>query len=152
MKLVGVTRFIMNAGIPVKPIAETAVYIKQETHRIDYARLQVWIEELKLRPMAQLTGIMLIGMMHMNPTELPFMIPEDKSQMDKRIQEILKLKNKNTEEWYLSQGKSIFVHTANPSSLLWHVRQSTRFFRYYPSETLTNFFASFAHSLSHIEE
>lgn len=152
MKLVGVTRFIMNAGIPVKPVIETAIFIRQAGNQIDYARMQEWIEELKLRPMTQLIGTLLIRMMHMEPEELPFMMPEDKSLMDKRIQKILKLKNKNTEEWYLSQGKNIFVHTSNPSSLLWHIRQSTRLFRYYPSETLTNFFASFAHSLSHIEE
>ena len=33
-----------------------------------------------------------------------------------------------------------------------HVRRSARYFHYYPSESLTNFFASFVHSLSHIEE
>ena len=152
LNLVGVTRFIMNVGMPMKLVAETAVLIRQATDRIDYARIQEWIEELKLRPMAQLTGTLLIGIMHMAPTELPFMAPENKNLTDKRVQEILKLKNKNTEEWYLSQGKNIFVHTSNPASLLWHVRQSARFFRYYPSESLTNFFASFANSLSHIEE
>ena len=36
--------------------------------------------------------------------------------------------------------------------MLWHVRRSAKFFKYCPAETVTNFFTSFAHSLSHIEE
>jgi hypothetical protein len=36
--------------------------------------------------------------------------------------------------------------------MLWSVRRSAKYFRYYPTETVTNFFTSFAHSLSHIEE
>ena len=47
---------------------------------------------------------------------------------------------------------SIFVHNSNTSAMFSHVRRSARYFRYYPSESVTNFFASFVHSLSHIEE
>ena len=52
----------------------------------------------------------------------------------------------------LISGEDIFVHASNSSAMMWHVRQSARNFRYYPSESFTNFFASIAHSLSHIEE
>ena len=68
------------------------------------------------------------------------------------MREMFRQKNSHAEEWYFSQGKNIFVHTSNSSAMLWHVRRSAKYFRYYPSETMTNFFTSFAHSLSHIEE
>jgi hypothetical protein len=73
-------------------------------------------------------------------------------EMERRITEILKQKNSHAEEWYFSQGKNIFVHTSNSQAMMWHVRRSARYFKYYPTETVTNFFVSFAHSLSHIEE
>jgi len=35
---------------------------------------------------------------------------------------------------------------------MWHVKQSARYMRYYPTEAVTNFMRNFAHSMSHIEE
>lgn len=150
--LLGIARFIMNAGIPVKRIAELAIFLRHQSGKIDFERIGVWTERLKLQPMAQLAGVLLIRLMHMEREELPFMTPESDAATEKQLHKILKLKNSHAEEWYFSQGKNIFVHTSNPSAMLWHVRRSAQYFRYYPSETLTNFVTSFAHSLSHIEE
>jgi hypothetical protein len=54
-------------------------------------------------------------------------------------------------DWYFTQGKNVFVGT-NSGAMMWHVRHSAKYMGYYPSEAFTNFFANFAHSLSHIEE
>lgn len=150
--LLGVARFIMNAGIPVKRIAELAIFLKHEGSRIDFIKINSWTEQLRLKPMVQLTGILLMKMMNMEQEELPFITPVSDAEAEKRFREMLKLKNSHAEKWYFSQGKNIFVHTSNPSAMLWHIRRSAHYFRYYPSETVTNFFTSFAHSLSHIEE
>jgi hypothetical protein len=65
----------------------------------------------------------------------------------------LEFTNTRSHDWYFSQdADSIFIHNSNSSAMFSHVRRSGRYFRYYPSEGLTNFFASFVHSLSHIEE
>lgn len=150
--LIGVTRFIMNAGIPVKRLAELAIFLTHQGRKVDYTKINEWTELLKLKPMMQLTGALLVRLMRLSPDEVPFMVAESDAVTDKRLREILKLKNSHPEEWYFSQGKNIFVHTSNPSAMLWHFRRSARFFHYYPAEMVTNFFASFAHSLSHIEE
>jgi hypothetical protein len=152
LMITGVARFIMNAGIPVKRLAELAIFLKHQGKKVDYMIMDKWTEQLKLRPMTQLTGALLVRLMHLDPDDVPFMTAESEAQTDKRINEILNLKNSHPEEWYFSQGKNIFVHTSNPSAMLWHCRRSARYFHYYPAETMTNFFASFAHSLSHIEE
>jgi hypothetical protein len=56
-------------------------------------------------------------------------------------------------DWYFQQGEdNFFVHNTNSTAMFWYVKRSARYFKYYPSETLTNFLSSFAHSLSHIEE
>ena len=76
---------------------------------------------------------------------------------DKRVErvalELTEFTNTHAEEFYFSQDSdSVFLHTSNSSAILGHIKRSAQYFRYLPSETLTNFFASFAHSLSHIEE
>ena len=152
LHLVGIARFIMNAGIPVKRIAELGAFLRQSGRKVDFTMLEGWIKRLKLEAMAQLAAVMLVRLMHFRPEELPFMRPTTEATMERQIREIFRQKNSHAEEWYFSQGKDIFVHTSNASAMLWHIRRSATYFSYYPTETLTNFFTSFAHSLSHIEE
>lgn len=150
--LLGIVRFIMNAGIPVKRVVQLGLYLRARKTLVDFDKLQQWVKSLQLGTMVQLTAIMLVKMLHFKPDELPFMEPVSEEKMERQIREIFQQKNSHADEWYFSQGKNIFVHTSNPSAMMWHVRRSARNLRYYPSETLTNFLTSFAHSLSHIEE
>jgi len=152
LHLLGTSRFIMNAGIPVKRIAELGVFIRQNSRIIDYDKLKHWIEDLKLTSMVQLMAAMMVKLLAFEPDELPFMQQVTDEQMEKQIHDMFRQKNSHAEEWYFSQGKDIFVHTSNSSAMMWSVRRSAKYFKYYPAETMTNFFTSFAHSLSHIEE
>lgn len=152
LHLLGIARFIMNAGIPVKRVVELGVFLRQTKGRIDYEMLQSWTQSLQLSPMVQLAAIMLVKLLHFDADELPFMEPINEERMERQLREIFRQKNSHAEDWYFSQGKNIFVHTSNPSAMMWHVRRSARNLRYYPAETLTNFFTTFLHSLSHIEE
>ena len=152
LHLTGIARFIMNAGIPVKRLVELAVFLRQSGHRVDYDQLGQWIKRLKLGSMAQIAAVLLVQMMHLRPENVPFMKPVTEEKMERLMREILRQKNSHAEDWYFSQGKDIFIHTSNASAMLWHVRRSARCLSYYPTETVTNFFTAFAHSLSHIEE
>ncbi len=153
LHILGVSRFIMNAGIPVKRVVEFAVFFRQpEGRRIDHSQLVKWIAQLRLTSMAQLTGVMLVRLLKFDAEELPFLQPMTDEQMDGMLRELFRQKNSHAEEWYFQQGKNIFVHTSNSQAMLWHVRRSVKYLKYYPTETITNFFTSFAHSLSHIEE
>ena len=98
------------------------------------------------------TAVMMVKLLGFDPDELPFMQQTTDERMEQQIRDMFRQKNSHAEDWYFSQGKDIFVHTSNSSAMLWSVRRSAKYFSYYPAETLTNFFASFAHSLSHIEE
>ena len=100
----------------------------------------------------KLTAAILIRTLNFTPEELPFMKPLSDELMNQLLRNIFSQRNSHTEEWYFSQGKDIFVHTSNSQAMLWHVRRSAQYLKYYPSEAMTNFFTAFAHSLSHIEE
>ena len=152
LHLVGIARFVMNAGVPVKRITELAVLLRQCGKKVDSNQLEGWIGRLKLGRMVQLTATMLVQLMHFQPEELPFVQLATDEEMEKQIEKILQEKNSHTEDWYFSQGKDIFIHTSNAAAMLWHIRRSAKCLSYYPTETVTNFFTAFAYSLSHIEE
>ena len=84
--------------------------------------------------------------------EIPFM----RITLDKKtrmaVQEILALDGGRMEEWYFEQGNHIFIKNSNSSAMIWRVSHSAKYFRYYPSESVTSFFTNFIHSLSHVEE
>ncbi len=152
LHLVGIARFIMNAGIPVKRATEFGCFLREKNSYIDFMKLKEWTKSLEIDAMVQITAILLVKLLHFVPEELPFMQPTTDDKMERQGREMLRQKNSHAEQWYFEQGKNIFVHTSNSQAMLWHVRRSAKFFKYYPAETLTNFITSFAHSLSHIEE
>ena len=115
--------------------------------------LEQWIKSLKLQPVARLEASLLIMLLGFSREEISFVGDKDDKNLGHIAQDLIEFTNTRAKDFYFSQDEgNIFVHTSNGSAMLWHIRRSARYFRYYPSETLTNFFASFAHSLSHIEE
>ena len=151
--IIHITRHILNEGVPVYNLVQLGKYLIDEGHRVDYMTLNQWLKKLGFTPMAQLEGALLIQMFGFRKEEIPFLTGEPDKKVERVAQELTEFTNTRAEEFYFSQdSESVFLHTSNSSAILGHIRRSAQYFRYLPSETLTNFFASFAHSLSHIEE
>lgn len=149
--MLSVAQYILSNGVSLKHIADMGIYLREAGDKVDFVKLQSWIDKLRMKRIAQLSGLLLMELLHFTPDELPFMNPDEKQASQKVMNELFTLKSQKG-SWYFQQGEDIFVHASNSSAMMWHVRQSARNFRYYPSESFTNFFASIAHSLSHIEE
>lgn len=153
LNIIHITRHILNEGIPVYNLVQLGKYLTTEGHRVDFLTLNQWLKRIGFTPMAQLEGALLIQMFGFSKEEIPFLVGEPDKRVERVAQELTEFTNTRSEEFYFSQDSdSVFVHTSNSSAILGHIRRSAQYFRYLPSETLTNFFASFAHSLSHIEE
>lgn len=151
--IIHITRHILNEGVPVYNLVQLGKYLTAEGHRVDFLTLNQWLKKLGFTPMAQLEGALLIQMFGFSKEEIPFLVEEPDKRVEQIAQELTEFTNTRAEEFYFSQDSdSVFVHTSNSGAILSHIRRSAQYFRYLPSETLTNFFASFAHSLSHIEE
>jgi hypothetical protein len=151
--IIHITRHILNEGVPVYNLVQLGKYLIEEGHRVDFMTLNQWLKKLGFTPMAQLEGALLIQMFGFRKEEIPFLTGEPDKKVERVAQELTEFTNTRAEEFYFSQdSESVFLHTSNSSAILGHIRRSAQYFRYLPSETLTNFFASFAHSLSHIEE
>ena len=153
LMIIHVARHILNEGMPVYQLVELGKYLSAERHRVDFLTLNQWLKTLGFTPMAQLEGALLIQMFGFSKEEVPFLVGEPDKRVERVALELTEFTNTHAEEFYFSQDSdSVFLHTSNSSAILGHIKRSAQYFRYLPSETLTNFFASFAHSLSHIEE
>ena len=153
LQLIRVVRHILNEGMPIRQLLELGLKIHQQGKQVNFELLQQWIKRLRLTQMCQLEGECLILLFGFQAEDLPFVTDRQNKQTSQIVQELLEFTNTRSHDWYFSQdADSIFIHNSNSSAMFSHVRRSGRYFRYYPSEGLTNFFASFVHSLSHIEE
>ena len=150
--MVRIAKYILNDGVSLKQIVELGMILRKIGNKVDFIKLQQWIYKLHMGEMAQLEGALLKGLMNFTTDEIPFMSPNKKDDISAIMKDIFNLKGNHTYDWFFTQGKNVFVSTNNKSAMMWHINHSRRFFRYYPSETVTNFITSFAHSLSHIEE
>lgn len=151
--LLRVVRHLFNEGMPIRQLTELGIFLRKNSQRIDYQAVGKWIERLRLTQMTQLIGEFLIRLFGFSEEDIPFLKERKEKRIDRIAQELIEFTNTRSQDWYFSQQDGgIFVHNTNSSATFSHVRRSARYFKYYPSESVTNFFSSFVHSLSHIEE
>lgn len=150
--MVRMARYIINDGISLKQLVDFGMFIRKESDKVDFAKLQKWIDKLRLGRMVNLEAALLVELMKFDKDELPFFNTRYGTDTASITNDIFELNGSHTGEWFFTQGKHVFVTTSNSNAMLWHFRHTAKFFKYYPGEIFTNFFASFARSLSSIEE
>ena len=139
--------------MPVSQLVELGRFLQNEGDHVDKDVFRKWISKLKLSQMCQLEGEILVLLFGFKKDDVFFLEDKQNKHIEEIAQELIDFTNTRSQDWYFSQDSdSIFVHNSNTTAMFSHVKRSARYFRYYPSESLTNFFASFVHSLSHIEE
>jgi len=153
LSLIRIVRQLLNEGVPVRQLTEMGIMLHTHQKEIDFDTFSQWIHKLQLNKMAQLCGGLFVLLFHLDEQELPFYQKGKESSAERVAQELANFTDNRLQDWYFTQEDGeIFVHNRNSSATFSHVKRSARYFRYYPSECITNFFASFIHSLSHIEE
>ena len=153
LMMIRVARHILNKGIPIRQLVDLGIFLHTEGERADFTTLERWLRTLRLQQVAKLESSLLIELLGFDKEEIAFAGGKTDKNVEQVVQELIEFTNTHVKDFYFSQdADNIFVHTSNGSAMLGHIRRSARYFRYFPSETVTNFFASFAHSLSHIEE
>ena len=105
-----------------------------------------------MNKITQLEAALLIHLFGFKEEEIHFATVKVNKETIQIANDILNTSSEQAADWYFTQGKNVFVSTSNSGAMMWHVRHSAKYMGYYPSEAITNFFANFAHSLSHIEE
>lgn len=147
------TRSILSYGVKLRQFVDLGMFLRRMGDKVDYVLLQSQLRRLGMQRMANLIGAIMMDVFRFDSDELPFMTaPATEKKGKVAVSEVLAVSHENTDDWYFTQGNHIFVRSNNSSAMLWHIRHSMKFMRYYPAETFTNFFVALAHSLSHIEE
>ena len=153
LTIIRVSRHILNEGVPLRQLVELGICLRTDGHHADFTTLGKWLKTLQLQQVAKLEASLLMELLGFEKEEIAFAGSKRDKNVEQVAQELIEFTNARARDFYFSQDAgNIFVHTSNGSAMLGHIHRSARYFRYFPSETLTNFFASFAHSLSHIEE
>lgn len=144
---------LIAKGILIADLIDIGTFLRNSGHRVDYIKLQGWIERMKMQRMTQIIAQLLTDLLAFTPDELPFTTVTRRYDLSAIISEILTPSSMRSKRMTFSQGSNaIFVRSSNSSAFMWHARRSARFLRYYPSESVTSLFTSFARSLTNIEE
>lgn len=138
---------IINEGVTVKQLTDIGVFLRKWGDRVDYIKLQEWIERLNLGSMAKLTALMLTNLLGFTDDEIPFVSESQKIKTTPTLMEELFALQTLSQR---ADGGTLSKRA--PSQAVGQLRRTTRYMSFYPSEGFTNLLAVFAHSLSHIEE
>lgn len=150
--LTRIVTFMLNEGVSMKQLVDLGMFLRSIGDKVDYVLLQSQIKKLGMRETVNIIGSMMIELLRFDADELPFMTNTPQKLDTQILNEIFLIERHHSEDWFFTQGNNIFVYNNNSSAMIWHIKHNARLFKYYPTEVFTNFFASFAHSLSHIEE
>ncbi len=145
------TNAMLNSGISLEGVIKLGQYLRTKGDKVDFLKLEAWLDTLHLQRMAQLQGSILMAVFGFEQDEIPFVIKEEKNAKQLTIKTISNLVKDNAEEWHFKQGSTGFVYNNN-KALRRNLRRSYRYFDYAPLETTSNFINNFVKGLSEIEE
>lgn len=152
LAIVRVSSYILNEGISLKQLVDLGILLQRASNNIDIDKLLKWVDNLHMRRMMQFECGTLMNFFNFTENDFQFITPITDKAIDKIKDDIFSFSSVHNANWYFTQGKNIFVRASNTSAMTWQIKHLARFLFLYPSESITNFASSFAHSLSHIEE
>ncbi|MCI6500744.1 MAG: hypothetical protein SPE73_08890 [Prevotella sp.] len=142
---------ILNKGMSLGGVLELGKFLRTRGDKVDFVKIDNWLQALHMRRMAQLQGSILILVFNFEQDEIPFVNNIEPSAGKIILRTVTNLATDTAEEWHFRQGRSGFVRN-NSAVLRRNLRRSLRYIAYAPIETTSNFVSNFARSLSEIEE
>lgn len=148
------TNKILTHGITYDNLLIIGKYLRNKGNKVDFVKLEQWLQTIKLQSIAQYEGSILIATLNFDQKEIPFVHTIDniaKNRALDALNNVIQQDPNHVHEWHFRQSKSGFLH--NNSTLLrnniWH---SMKYINYAPLETVSNLINRIANSLSEIEE
>lgn len=141
----------LNTGISFPGLLEMGRTLRKPGNKIDYDKIDYFLNELHLGRIAQLEGCFLIVAFGFKPEEIPFVKEMEPKASDMLLESLHKGANAQAVSWNFSEGRTGFVRDNN-KALRKNLNHGLQFFRFAPSETISNFLGKLAKGLSEIEE
>lgn len=142
---------MLNAGISLEGIIHLGQYLRKRGDKVDFVKIDLWLEQLHLERMAQLQGSVLIAVFGFEKEEVPFVRKEEKEACKLAIRSITNLAKDTAEESLSRKSDAEFVRN-NSRKLRRNLRRSISYYGFAPLETASSFLSNLGKSLSEIEE
>lgn len=149
--IVSNSELMFTRGMNLGGIITMGEYLRTRGDRVDFVKLDNWLNTLHLHAMAELQGNVLISVFGFEEDELPFVTRDDPKAYRLTLRSISDLAKDTAQEWHFRQNSAGFVQNNN-AVLRRNLSRSLRYVGYAPVETASNFFHNFVRSLSEIEE
>lgn len=141
---------ILANGINLRGIIQLGKYLRTRGDKVDFVKLDGWLNKLHIQRMAQLEGSVLIIFFDFEKDEIPFVHHVERGAYHLTLRSLYyNIQEQQTIQF--TQTKTGFVHIAG-GTMRKNLRRSMRYFEYAPIETISNFINKFFSSLSNIEE
>ena len=141
----------LNRGMSMKGLIRLGRYLRERGDRVDFVKLQRWLQRIHFQRMAQLQGSFLLSMFGFEADELPFVQHEEPQAYKLMVSSVGNLAKDTALEWHFRQTRTGFV-SGNTAVLRRNLRRSIRYLPYATLETAANFVSNFVKSLKEIEE
>lgn len=149
--IVSNTETMLSRGMNLGGIISMGQYLRTRGDKVDFVKLDTWLDKLQLHPMAELQGNILISSFYFEEDELPFVTKSDDKAGKLTQKSVADLAKDTAHDWHFKQSSTGFVQN-NGAVLRRNLRRSWRYVGYAPVETVSNIIRNFIRSLSEIEE
>ena len=141
----------LNKGVVLRGIVDLGIYLRTKGHKVDFVKLEYWLNKLHIETLAQFQGSILILLLGFEEDEVPFtkhIMADAKKATLKSVERTAK---DTSDKWDFKQDKSLWLH-ANSGAIKQSMRRSFHYLLYAPIETISNLTYKFAKNLSELEE
>lgn len=142
---------MLNSGMSMDGIIRLGQFLRHRGQLVDFVKMDEWLATLRLQPMAQLQGNVLVEMFAFEQDEVPFVRKKDSNARKLALVAVSQLARDTAKEWHFRQTRSGFV-SSNSTVLRRNMRRSIRYIGYATLETTSTFFTNFVRSMTEIEE
>lgn len=149
--LINNAKTMLNKGMSLEGIIRLGLFLRTKGDKVDFVKLENWLEKLHFEAMAQLQGNILISVFDFEKEEIPFVQRYEDSAYKLTMRSISDLAKDTAQEWHFKENSLGFLEN-NSSLMRRNLRRSFRYIWYLPLETISNFFHNFVKSLREIEE
>jgi hypothetical protein len=98
--LLRISHQMLNDGIKLKQFVDLGILLRKVGDRVDFVRLQGWIDKLGLKRMAQASGWLLVRMFNFTEDEIPFLQADVKTDVQRIFDELFNQEFARQADWY----------------------------------------------------
>lgn len=138
---------LLSANSYIRDLVEYGIYLRKYGNKIDFVKIDNWINTLKMNKIMNLIGIYLIKFFNFDTSEIPFYNNQNKIKTGE-VKLPLNLKAKSEDKMNETQKEinNLICNIPKPNTGMF------KYFSFFPLETTSIFFSNIFNSLSNIEE